>query len=434
MNREPTPMEALSAAVRADDAAQVAHVLVSHPELKSTINEPIPGGAFGATALILAVQNANRQVIEALLAAGADINQRSHWWAGGFSVLDEGERAPWLADFLIAHGALLDPTAAAQLGRLDDLKAMIAADPRAVHVRGGDGQTPLHRARDVETATYLLDHGADIDARDVDHESTPAQYLVRTRQDVVRYLVDRSCRTDILMAASIGDLALVERHLDGDPSAIRTSVSEKYFPKRDPRAGGSIYIWTLGANKTAHMVAKEFGHSAVFDLLMTRSPESLQLAVACALGDENTVKALLSERPDAAASLTSDERTMLAAAAQDNNVEVVRLMLDAGWPADARGQHNGTALHWACFHGNTAMVRTLLRHGAPVDVKGEEWNATPLGWALHGSVHGWHPERGDFAGTVEALLEWGADPPASTDSREVSAAVRDVLRRRAGRT
>jgi len=69
--------------------------------------------------------------------------------------------------------------------------AMIAADPQAVHARGGDGQTALHRARTVEMAAYLLDHGADIDARDVDHESTPAQYLVRTRQDVVRFLVSR---------------------------------------------------------------------------------------------------------------------------------------------------------------------------------------------------------------------------------------------------
>jgi len=408
MSANATPIEAFGAAVRANDAARVAELLASHPELKSSINGPIPGGNFGATALIVAAQHANRAMIEALLASGADVNQRSHWWAGGFSPLDEGENAPSLADFLIERGAVLDPPTAAQLGRLDDLKALIARDPQAVHARGGDGQTALHRARTVEMAEYLLDHGADIDARDVDHESTPAQYLVRTRQDVVRFLVSRGCRTDVLMAAAIGDVDLVRRHLDADPSMIRTRVNPQYFPMRNPHAGGTIYIWTLGANRNAHVIAREFGHAAAYDLLMSRSPDGLQLTAACASGDEATAKALLASNPRLASELDDDDRWMLAHAARDNNNQAVRLMLEAGWPPDARGQHNGTALHWACFHGNAAMARDLLQHGAPVNVKGDEYSATPLGWARHGSVNGWHSNTGDYEGTIEALLAAGA--------------------------
>ena len=45
----------------------------------------------------------------------------------------------------------------------------------------------------IEIAAFLLDHGAEIDARDIDHESTPAQYMVDDRQDVARYLVSRGC-------------------------------------------------------------------------------------------------------------------------------------------------------------------------------------------------------------------------------------------------
>ena len=57
----------------------------------------------------------------------------------------------------------------------------------------------------------------------MDHESTPAQYMLRVdqtrhypqdRQDVARYLVSRGCRTDILMAAALGDAELVRQHLD----------------------------------------------------------------------------------------------------------------------------------------------------------------------------------------------------------------------------
>jgi len=403
-----TPIDAFGAAVRDNDVTRVAELLASHPELKSSINGPVPGGHFGATALIVATQHANREMIEALLASGADVNQRSHWWAGGFSPLDDGENAPWLADFLIERGAVIDPPTAAQLGRLGELKAMIAADPQAVHARGGDGQTALHRARTVEMAAYLLDHGADIDARDVDHESTPAQYLVRTRQDVVRFLVSRGCKTDVLMAAAIGDVDLVRQHLDADPSAIGTRVNPQYFPMRNPHAGGTIYNWTLGWNKNAHVIAREFGHAAVYDLLMSRSPDGLKLTAACASGDEATAKKLVESNPRLASGLDEEDRKMLAHAARDNNKEAVRLMLEAAWPPDVRGQHNGTALHWACFHGNAAMARDLLRHGAPVNVKGEEYNATPLGWARHGSVHGWYSKTGDYDGTIKALLEAGA--------------------------
>ena len=75
------------------------------------------------------------------------------------------------------------------------LTELVAADPAVVHARGGDGQTPLHFASTVEIAEFLLANGAEIDARDVDHESTPAQYMLRVdqkrhyprdRQDVAR--------------------------------------------------------------------------------------------------------------------------------------------------------------------------------------------------------------------------------------------------------
>ena len=93
-------------------------------------------------------------------------------------------------------------------------------------------------ARTVAIAQYLIDHGADVDALDVDHESTPAQYLLRDRPDVARYLVSRGCRTDLLMAAALGDIEMAGRLVAADPTRIRMTVSNEFFPNRDPRAGG----------------------------------------------------------------------------------------------------------------------------------------------------------------------------------------------------
>jgi ankyrin repeat protein len=312
----------------------------------------------------------------------------------------------------------------------------VAADPSLVHARGGDGQLPLHFASTIEIADYLLTHGADIDAIDVDHESTAAQWMLgtvtgpgepRSRHDIARFLVAQGCRTDILMAAALGDTGLVQKFLDADPSSVRISVSDKYFPKRDPRAGGTIYIWTLGAHKNAHMIARTFGHDDVFALLMEKSPPELQLVVACGLSDEPLARSLLARHPNLPRTLADEDRRRVVDAAQDNNVGGVRLMLEAGWPVDARGQHGATALHWAGFHGNAAMTRAILEHRPPLDALTDEFPGTPLDWALYGSRHGWHCRSGDYGGTVEALLHAGADTPA--DAPDASEPVRDVLRR-----
>jgi len=426
---EEDPVAAIKAAVQANDAAKAAQILARHPALKARINDPWPGSAFGEMPLHIAVRRANREMIDLFLSAGADINKRSDWWAGGFSVLDDAWRQPWLPQFLLERGAKLDVHAASRLGMLDALKSLIGADPSLVHARGGDGQTPLHVARSVEIAQYLVERGADIDALDVDHESTPAQYLVRDAQDVARYLVRRGCRTDILMAAALGDLPLVRKHLDANPAAIRTPVSKEHFPMQNPRAGGTIYIWTLGQNKTAHLLAHEFHHLEVFQLLMDRSPEGLRLAMAYELGEEEIVRAILARNPAAAQSLDPDHQSRLVAAAMDSNAPAVRLMLAAGWPPGALDRGGVTALHWAGFHGNSEMARDILRYNPPLEASDNEFHATPLQWAIYGSVHGWYPQKGDYPATVEAILKAGAKLPSAEIPTEASQAVKDVLAR-----
>ncbi|HSE53632.1 MAG TPA: ankyrin repeat domain-containing protein [Gemmatimonadales bacterium] len=398
MAEEPAPE--LSRAVRSGDVSTARRLLETHPELRAGLDQPMHDGHFGATLLIAAVKAGNRDMVELLLEAGADINQRSHWWAGSFGVLDdENELVPWL----IERGARVDAYAAARHGMMDRLRQILEADPGAARMRGGDGQTPLHVAKTVEIATYLLERGAEIDALDVDHESTPAQYLVRDRPEVARFLVSRGCRTDILLAAALGDLELVKEHLARDPSVIRLSVTPEFFPMRNARAGGTIYIWTLGANMIPHTVAHLAKHPEVFEYLMAQSPPALQLAVACEVVDENRARRLVAETPGILASLTAADRRRLPAAATDNRFDAVRLMLALGWPTGERGQEGGTALHWAAFHGNAEMVRELLGHGADRSVRDPSYDGTALNWARYGAEHGWHPERGDYSATIEAL-------------------------------
>lgn len=431
------PAEMLSAAVRASDAGKVSRALQEHPELKAQLNQPMIN-YDGLQPLLAAVQRTDRKTIDVLLRAGADINARSRSWAGGISALDEC--APEMAAFLMERGAIVDAHSAARLGWLEKLKELVSADSGLVYARGHNGQTPLHFAATVEIAQYLLEQGAEIDVRDLQHESTPAQHMLRViqarhyprdRQHIARYLVTQGCRTDILMATALGDLELVRRHLERDPACIRTRVSDAYFPKQNPQSGGTIYIYQFGRGRTPHQVARDFGHQELFEFLMRHSPEEVKLEQACDLGDEEMFRALLASHPNWIATLSDADRRRLTDASQNNNTNAVRLMLAAGWPVDTRGEYDMTPLQWAAWHGNAEMVREILRYGPQLERNDNHHRIPALTSALHGSMNGWHRDTGDYVATVEALLDAGAKAPEVTDDLEASDAVRDLLLRRA---
>jgi ankyrin repeat protein len=260
----------LMEAVRADDARSVRQLVNEYPSLRKRVNDPI--GPFDSPPLNSA---RSREMIDALLDAGADVNAKSRWWAGGFGLLHS--TSPDLAAYAVERGAEVDIHAASRLGLFDRVRELVEHDPQLVHARGGDGQTPLHFAKTVEIAAYLLDHGADIDAKDVDHESTPAQYMLDNRPDVARYLVERGCRTDILLASAVGDINRVRSLLDADPECVRVRGNAQFFPMENKKAGGIIYQWSLGPDASPYQAAAKFGQQDVIRLLMDHSPAQERL-------------------------------------------------------------------------------------------------------------------------------------------------------------
>jgi hypothetical protein len=213
----------------------------------------------------------------------------------------------------------------------------------------------------------------------------------------------------------------VKRLLDADPGCIDTRVSEEWFAKN------TVYIPLLGPGRTAHAVARDFGHEEVYQLLLARTPPSLKLALACDLGDEAAFRELLALRPDLASTLSDEEKRKLPDAAQSGNTDAVRLMLEAGWPVDTTGDMGAAALHWAGFNGNAAMAREILRFHPNLELKSKDYAGTPLSWAIFGSGNGWNRDTGDYAGTVEALLSAGSAIPPDAESLEPSDAVLEVL-------
>ena len=129
-----------------------------------------------------------------------------------------------------------------------------------------------------------------------------------------------------MLAAALGDLELTKQHVEADPFCLETRVSDRYFPKQDPRSGGTIYIYQFGRDRTPHQIARDFGHEEVFQFLMRHSPEEVKLAQALELGDEELFRTMMATRLGLMETLSDENRRRLPDAAQNNNTNAVRLM------------------------------------------------------------------------------------------------------------
>ncbi len=134
------------------------------------------------------------------------------------------------------------------------------------------------------------------------------------------------------------------------------------------------------------------------------------LLSACLRADRADVHRLITRHPGLTERLTGAQRAAaIAQAAEAGRTAAVRLMLDLGFPADARGDDGGTALHAAAYSGSASVVTLLIGHGADIEARDLTWDSTPLDWAAVGSGEqpGSNPSP-DWPATVRALIEAGA--------------------------
>jgi ankyrin repeat protein len=136
---------------------------------------------------------------------------------------------------------------------------------------------------------------------------------------------------------------------------------------------------------------------------------------ACRQEDHTEVEQLMRRHPDLIGQLTAADHAALAEAASEGRTEAVRLMLDAGFPPDARGEAGATALHAAAYSGSASTVRLLLDRGSDIEARDTTWDSTALDWAMVGSGGG--PRRNpspDWIATVRTLIEAGASTAGVT--------------------
>lgn len=411
MTEETPSARRFLAALRSEDAAVMRALLSSDSWLREHLDEP--WGYFDAPALVEASSRGDAAMMRVLAEAGADVNARSGWEPGGSGVLDGEHVELWVRDWradgtpvmtdlfddFLSRGLRVDAHAAANLGDAATLRRLVDERPDCVNERGRDGASPLHLARRPATVDLLVDRGADVDMRDIDHGATPAQWAIDDSA-VCRRLVERGATPDIYIACALGDIAVADRVLAAYPDALGSRSNHgPHMANRPP--GGHMYIYRMGVGMRPLPFASTKGHDAFVEQLLTRASSAEQLIHAAWTGNRSRALALVDAHPGLVASLAAAESRAISDAAWNNYRDGVALMLEIGFPVDARGDDNGTPLDRAAVRGYADIAEVLLGHNPSLDVT-NDFGGTPLGGAIWGAGNFRDP-LGDYARTVDLL-------------------------------
>ena len=380
-------------AVNDGDAARVKTVLADNDELIAFIDEP--WFAFDAPAIVFAAASGNRELIQVLLDASANIDAQSSWWAGGTSALQHaaGSMLSYnreLAEYLIEQGATIDAHSAAGLDMSDTLAALIRENPEVVNASGSDGMSPLHFAATPRIAELLLAHGADINLRDRDHYGTPAQWTMRRRPEVCRYLLEQGAEADVVLYCAMGDVQRAKTEFQKNPALLKLRINVKFAkgyviptleaPHVQEVPGGHVYAYQVGPTMPLLEIALQSKQPAIVDLLID-------------LGYEINLR----------------DWYVLVGQGPKRFDTLVKGFLAKGWDINASQKHRRgmwTPLHWVAQRGLTNGVACLLANGADPNVTDDK-GQTPLHFIA---------QKGIGKNQAALLIEHGANLNARDDS------------------
>ena len=380
-------------AVNNGDAEQVKSLLADSEALLEFIDAP--WFAFDAPAIVFAASRVNRPLVEVLLDAGADVDAKSSWWAGGTSALQHTAGAMLgynteLAEYLIERGATIDPHAAAGLDMVDTLAALIRENPDIVNAPGCDGMSPLHFAATPRIAELLLAHGADINLQDRDHYGTPAQWTMRRRPEVCRYLLEQGAEADVVLYCPMGDVERAKAEFQKNPELLKLRINVKspkgyVIPNLDSQQthevpGGHVYAYQVGPTMPLLEIALQSKQPAIVDLLI-----------------------------DSGYEINLRDWYVLVGQGPKRFDTLVKGFLAKGWDINARQKHRRgvwTPLHWVAQRGLTNGVACLLANGADPNVTDDK-GQTPLHFIA---------QKGIGKNQAALLIKHGADLNARDDN------------------
>ncbi len=219
-----------------------------------------------AQALHVAVMHGRKDIVDLLLAHGADINARDEKYRFNALIhaIDLADFMPEYAalgmvDFLLERGAEKDVWACAWLGDGAGVRERLDQNPGLVNEIGPGPSTLLSFCRDVDSIRFYLDYGAD-PLREYERSgkygrTTPLRDIAyRRNYQATRYLLDHlGWAVDIFWASIMGDGERLRALLAADGRLTRAATSPDHV---------------LGAGLSPLHLAAQGGHIDVMNALL----------------------------------------------------------------------------------------------------------------------------------------------------------------------
>jgi ankyrin repeat protein len=436
-------------AVRSGDAQSVRALLLRQ---KMDVNRPSPDGT---TPLHYAVQRDDAAIVELLLKSGANVKAVNRYGVPPLAIAAVNGHAG-IMNLLLTAGA--DPNiglspdetpmmTAARTGKVAALKTLLAHGAQ-LNVRDSRGQSPLMWAsarNNAEAVRLLVEAGADLKAR-TDNKPTgrAAQmtvflspqptgftallFAVRAGSlEATKALLDAGA--DVNDALSDGESALVvatananwevanlllDRGADPNHAGAGWNALHQIVHSRRPNLGYTPGPVPTGSLDSIEVVKKLIAKRVDVNARMTkngmkdgqRNRVNRLGATAFFLAAKNTDLEVIKVLLDAGADVnmrSADGSTPLMVAAglgmwyvgedggslpgqEDEAFEVVKLCVERGSDVNAVSEMGETPLHGAAFRGVNAIAEYLVEKGAKLDASDKRgW--TPL-FVANGLSHG----------------------------------------------
>jgi ankyrin repeat protein len=257
---------------------------------------------------------------------------------------------------------------AAREGDLEAVTALVTADPERVRETGDSDRTALHVAAAYghdSVVMFLLDSGADIDAREEDGE-TPLHYATwRSRLETGRLLIERGADIEIRNNWGRTPLLIVARET-GNVDMAGMLIE----------AGAEVNLRDEGGESPLDLAAWR-GFRDLVNLLLDEGAElppagSVEAQYLAMFAAEKGLDRLFNLCVDAGVDLAlrnENDGSLLHSASQGGSTAVVSRLLDEGFDPNEVDRYGRTPLHYAAELGRQDVARILLKKGSDIDAR-----------------------------------------------------------------